>query len=107
MERVIVLGLSGCHHCDALVVGLTQEGIPFEFKDVNLNEHSSLADRMEAILKTDTYPMIIIERPEGAVYLYRVATIDEAKKTSIGYANKVGCVSTDSMVAITRKYIKK
>jgi glutaredoxin len=107
MERVIVLGLSGCRHCDSLVVSLTQEGIPFEFKDADLKEHSKLADRMEALLKTDAYPMLIIERPEGAIYLHRVDTINEAKESPLGFATKVGCVTTDSRVAITKKYIKK
>lgn len=107
MERVIVLGLSGCRHCDALVVGLTQEGISFEFKDVNLKEHSKLADKVEALLETNTYPIIILDRPQGTVYLYRVDTINEAKESSINYVTKVGCVSTDSMIAITEKYIKK
>ena len=105
MERVIVLGLGGCPHCDSLVVGLTQEGVAFDFIDANVD--GKLADRMEALLKTEVYPMIIIERSEGAVYLYRVSTVDEAKETPISYATKVGCVTTDSMIAITKKYIKQ
>jgi hypothetical protein len=79
MERVIVLGLGGCTHCDSLVVNLTQEGVAFDFIDANVD--GKLADRMEALLKTEVYPMIIIERPEGAVYLYRVSDVVEAKKT--------------------------
>ena len=105
MEKVIVLGLSGCTHCESLVVNLTQEGIPFEFRDVDLREHSNLADRMELLLKTMVYPIIIIEGLSEAKYLYRVDTMDEAKETSIGFATKVGCVSTNSMVAITKKYL--
>jgi glutaredoxin len=105
MEKVIVLGLSGCSHCDALVVNLTQEGIPFEFKDVDLKEHSNLADRMEALLDTNTYPIIIIEALDGVKYLYRVSTMDEVKETPVSFATKIGCVSTDSMVAITKKYL--
>jgi hypothetical protein len=60
---------------------------------------------MEALLNTNVYPMIIIERLDGAKYLYRVDTIDEAKETPIPFATKIGCVSTDSMVAITKKYL--
>lgn len=105
MERVIVLGLSGCKHCDSLVVGLTQEGISFDFIDADVD--STLADKMEALLKTNAYPMVIIEKSGGAVYLHRVETINEAKESPIGYATKIGCVSTDSMVAIIKKYIKK
>ena len=105
MEKVIVLGLSGCTHCEVLSKSLKEQNIPFEFKDVDLKEHSNLADRMEALLKTNNYPMIIIEKLSGAKYLYRVETIDEAKETPIPYATKIGCVSTDSMVAITKKYL--
>lgn len=105
MEKVIVLGLPKCAHCEALSKSLKEENIPFEFKDVDLKEHSDLADRMEALLRTNAYPMIIIERSSGAKYLYRVDTIEEAKETPISYATKIGCVSTDSMVAITKKYL--
>jgi glutaredoxin len=105
MEKVIVLGLSGCIHCEALSKSLKEQNIPFEFRDVDLKEHSSLADRMESLLKTNVYPVIIIERLSGAKYLYRVDTIDEAKEAPIPFATKIGCVSTDSMVAITKKYL--
>lgn len=106
MEKVIVLGLGGCSHCEALQQGLKEEKIPFKLLDVDLKENSALADRMEALLKTENYPIIIVERLEGSVYLYRVNSINEAKETPIAYATKVGCVTTDSMVAITKKYIK-
>jgi glutaredoxin len=105
MEKVIVLGLSGCTHCEALVKSLEEQKIPFEFKDVDLKEHSDLADRMEALLKTSSYPIIIVERPDGAKYLYLVDTIDEAKESPVSFATKIGCVSTNSMVAIIKKYL--
>ena len=104
MEKVTVLGLSKCSHCDTLVKSLTKEGVPFEFLDAD--RHNKLADRMEAILKTENYPMIIIERSEGAVYLYRVETLNEAKETPTGYATKIGCTTAESMAVIAKKYIK-
>jgi len=106
MEKVIVLGLSKCTHCNALVKSLTEGNIPFEFRDVDLKEHSNLADRMEALLKVSNYPMVIIEKSSGAKYLYLAPTLDEAKESPISFATKIGCVSTDSMVAIIRKYLK-
>ena len=105
MEKVIVLGLRGCVHCNALSNSLKEQKIPFEFRDVDLKEHSDLADRMEALLKTNNYPIIIVERPSGAKYLYLVDTIDEAKERPVSFATKVGCVSTNSMVAIIKKYL--
>jgi glutaredoxin len=106
MEKVIVLGLSKCEHCKALQTSLDRENIAYRLLDVDLKENSALADRMESLLKTDQYPIIIIERSEGAVYLYRVETFNEAKESLIAHATKIGCVTTDSMVAITKKYIK-
>ena len=105
MEKVIVLGLRGCTHCNALSISLKEQKISFEFKDVDLKEHSDLADRMEALLKTNNYPIIIVERLSGAKYLYLVDTIDEAKESPVWGATKVGCVSTNSMVAIIKKYL--
>ena len=106
MEKVIVLGLSGCSYCNALVESLAKANIPFEFRDVDLKEHSVLADRMEALLQTSDYPMIIIEGIGNTKSLYRVNTIDEAKESSVSFGTKIGCVSTDSMVAIVEKYLK-
>lgn len=105
MEKVIVLGLSGCTHCNTLVESLTNANIPFEFRDVDLKEYSNLADRMEALLKTNNYPMAIIEGLSEVKYLYRVDNMEEARETPISFATKIGCVSTDSMVAIIKKYL--
>lgn len=105
MEKVIVLGLSGCKHCEALQQGLVQENIPYKLVDVDLKENSNLADRMETLLKVDVYPMVIIEKLGGAVYLYRVDTLEEAKSSPIAFATKIGCPTTDSMVAMIKKYI--
>jgi glutaredoxin len=106
MEKVIVLGLRGCVHCNALSNSLEEQKIPFEFRDVDLKEHSNLADRMEALLKTNNYPIVIIEKLSGAKYLHFVSTLDEAKEVPVSFATKIGCVSTDSMVAIIKKYLK-
>ena len=105
MERVIVLGLSGCSHCETLTKALKEEKIPFDFIDADVD--GKLADRMEALLKTNNYPMVIIEKLSGAVYLYRVDSMNEAKETPIAFATKVGCTTTDSTVALIKKYIKK
>ena len=104
MEKIKVLTLNGCKHCKALLSSLEATNIPFETLDADQN--SNLADRMEAILKTENYPMIIIERSEGAVYLYRVETLNEAKETPTGYATKIGCTTAESMAVIAKKYIK-
>lgn len=104
MEKVIVLGLRGCEHCKALREGLNNKGISFQLLDAD--ENSKLADRMEVLLKTNAYPIVIIERPEGSVYLYQEDSYEKAKPSSIASAIKVGCVSIDSMIEQIKKYIK-
>jgi len=106
MEKVIVLGLRGCVHCNALSNSLKEQKIPFEFRDVDLKEHSDLADRMEALLKTNVYPMVIIERLEGNIYLYREDSYEKAVPSPVAFATKVGCVTITSMIEQIKKYLK-
>lgn len=104
MERVIVLGLSGCGHCESLSTSLKEENIPFKFIDAD--EDGKFADRMEDLLDTEEYPMVILEDLKDSVYLYRVNSIKESKVTSFKYGTKIGCISVDNMVAIVKKYVK-
>ena len=104
MEKVIVLGLPGCSHCKALIEGLDDRGILYKLLDADSN--SQLADRMESLLKTNEYPIVIVEGTRGSTYLYRVDSYEEAKSSPVVYATKVGCVSIDSMIEQIKKYNK-
>ena len=104
MERVIVLGLSGCGHCESLATSLREENISFKFMDAD--ENGKFADRMEALLGVEDYPMVILEDSKESIYLYRVSSLKEAKASSIGLGTKIGCASLDNMVAIIKKYVK-
>jgi glutaredoxin len=105
MNEVKVLALDGCNHCKTLISLLEAKNVPFELADEN--KESSLYDRMEALLKINHYPMVIIERTgSGVVYLYREDVYENTKPTPISYATKVGCVSIDNMVDQVIKYIK-
>jgi glutaredoxin len=104
MEKVIVLGLPGCSHCKALIEGLDDRGILYKLLDADSN--SQLADRMESLLKTNEYPIVIVEGTRGSTYLYRVDSYEEAKSSPVAYATKVGCVSIDSMIEQIKKYNK-
>jgi glutaredoxin len=104
MEKVIVLGLSGCSHCKALIEGLESRGI--EFKLVDADVDNKLADRMEALLKINAYPMVIVERLEGNIYLYREDSYEKAVPSPVAFATKVGCVTIASMIEQIKKYLK-
>jgi len=104
MEKVIVLGLPGCSHCKALIEGLDNRGILYKLLDADSN--GQLADRMESLLKTNEYPIVIVEGTQGSTYFYRVDSYEEAKSSPVAYATKVGCVSIDSMIEQIKKYNK-
>lgn len=105
MVKVIVLGLSGCGHCETLVSKLEEEKVPFNFLDAD--KEGKLADKLEALLNTETYPIVILENGLEKTYLYRVSSINEAK--TIHWLNgetKVGCVTVDNMVAAIKQHFK-
>ena len=105
MEKVIVLGLGGCEHCKALVEGLESKGIAFKLVDANVD--NKLADRMEALLKTNVYPIVIVEGLGGNTYLYREDSYEKAVPSPVAYATKVGCVTIASMIEQIKKYLNK
>jgi len=107
MLKVRVLGLSGCHWCRALTGELDKLSIPYSFIDVDSD--SVLADRMEALLETDQYPMTIVSNDTQA--LYYIFRPDNAanlgmKRMSEGYC-KVGCRTIDSMLANLTEILEK
>ena len=104
MEKVIVLGLPGCSHCKALIEGLDNKGILYKLLDAD--DNSQLADRIESLLKTNEYPLVIVEGTRGSTYLNRVDSYEEAKSSPVAYATKIGCVSIDSMIEQIKKYNK-
>lgn len=106
MEKVIVLGLRGCGNCNALIESLNEKNIPFEFRNADLKEHSTLADRMEALLETHIYPIVIFEGTYSTKYFYLVDSLEDAKETPISYVTKVGCISPEEIATLIEKNLK-
>lgn len=105
MVKVIVLGLSGCGHCETLVSKLEEEKVPFNFLDAD--KEDELADKLEAQLDTKVYPIVILESGMEKTYLYRVSSISEAKTVHwLNGETKVGCVTVDNMVAAIKQNFK-
>jgi hypothetical protein len=77
-----------------------------EFKLVDADVDNKLADRMEALLKINAYPMVIVERLEGNIYLYREDSYEKAVPSPVAFATKVGCVTIASMIEQIKKYLK-
>lgn len=101
------MGLPGCHWCRALTGELDELRIPYSFIDAN--ENGELADKMEALLDADEYPMILISNDSQIIYyIYRPSKVTELGLGKVSHnIYKMGCVTIDSMVSTIDEIFKK
>lgn len=99
MKKVTVLRLSGCGHCKDLVEALDKAGV--KYTSIDADENGRFADKIEEIVNTDTYPIVIIE-VEGLFpfYIFRAQTYEEVGEASLKNAVKIGTMSVESMVEV-------
>lgn len=106
MIKVKVLGLPRCSWCRALTGELDELSIPYSF--VNVDEQPQLADKLEALLETQDYPMVLLEQNyETVYYLYRP---EGSAHLGLGRAsdgcNTIGCATIDAMVSNIKNILK-
>lgn len=104
--KVRVLRLNGCGWCEEVIRQLTDLNIPFQTLDAN--KEGELADRLESLLNTLLYPIIIVDRELDTWYIYRPSDEVEINKVkAIGYNNfKLGCITIADLVKSTIKLLK-
>jgi len=96
MKKVRVLLLSGCSKCEDLCRKLDTLSISYESMDAD--DNSKLCDRIEALLNTVNYPIIILEDGEIVTYLYRVNdSTDLGKRAITDTVSKYGCLDVNQM----------
>lgn len=104
MKKVTVLRLSGCSFCEELVEKLEANNIPYIPIDANAN--GKLADKIEALLNTEIYPIVILELGNNPpFYLFRANEYDEVGESTVNGGIKVGTISIDAMVEIISNLI--
>jgi glutaredoxin len=88
--KVRVLRLGGCGWCEEISKRLVELGI--EFESIDADKEEELADRVESLLDTLLYPIIIVERPADTWYVFRPSHEREINKVvTIGPSHyKVG-----------------
>jgi glutaredoxin len=97
MKEIKVLRLSGCDWCKALVNKLKEHSI--SFSEIDVNENGSLADELEAYLKTTYYPIVIIDSEDQVTYLYRPIKAEEVGHHTLGPDMlKIGCLTVEAML---------
>lgn len=67
MFKINVVALKSCELCKKLVDALTERGLPFSIADAE--EHSSLCDMLEVLLKASTYPIVTFEIPQRVYFI--------------------------------------
>ena len=77
--QLIIFTLSGCPICKEVITELTIDGYSFEEFDCNKDKHSDIADHLEEVLKTNSYPFIFIIYPEPKI----ITTLDLNPKKPI------------------------
>lgn len=105
MNKVKVLLLSGCSYCDALTTKLDVLRIKYEAIDADVN--TTLADDIERLIQSTTYPILLLEKPPINTILFRTT---EAEKLGLHvidhHTNKLGCVTIDNMLYYLQTLLK-
>lgn len=65
--QIIIFKLHGCKVCKSLETELMVDGWSYETFDCMNDEHSTLADELEATLETNHYPIIFVTYPETKI----------------------------------------
>lgn len=105
MKKVTVLRLSGCRYCEELSNKLDNLGI--KYTSLDADEHEDFADKVEDLIGTNSYPIVIIDVPKlFPFFIYRAETMKEVGEASLKNAVKIGTLSIDSMAEITLNYYK-
>jgi len=104
MKKVTVLRLSGCGHCKDLVGALEKAGV--RYTSIDADEYGDFADKVELIVGTNSYPIVIVDLEDGnSHFLFRAEEYDETKGTSLINAAKTGVLSINELVEKILKLI--
>ena len=97
MKKIKVVLLSGCGWCAHLKDLLNANNVSFE--TIDADKESALADQLEDLLNTTSYPMVIVETDNMSSYFCKAADIADVGITSLGSKiEKIGCVDMETMV---------
>lgn len=81
--QIILFKLSGCKKCKELETELMVDGWSYESFDCNTDTHSDIADKIEATLKTQTYPICFITYPKNKILLPQSGITDKQVITNL------------------------
>jgi len=94
--KIKVLVLKGCDVCKNFIGALNKANI--EFTTIDADENDTLADYVESLTGTNTYPMVILEKPTQTAYLFRAEDAAKLGSSIVGDSEMIiGCFNADTM----------
>ena len=104
MKKIKVVRLSGCSWCESLTSQLDKLNLTYESIDANVND--DLADKLEDLLDTVSYPIVGIESPTISYYLFRPKDTKGVGRTIISNSiTKIGCLTAEEMITQIKNLI--
>ena len=95
--KIIVLTLKGCDVCKNFIGALDKANV--EYVNVDADENDTLADHVESLTRTNTYPIVALEKPTQTAYLYKADNSDQLGSHIVGSNEMViGCFNADVML---------
>ena len=97
MKKIKVVLLTGCGWCAHLKDILNANNVSFE--TIDADKEGTLADQLEDLLNTTSYPIVIVETDAMSSYIYRASDVAGVGITSLGSkTEKIGCIDMETMV---------
>lgn len=94
--KITVLTLKGCDVCKNFIGALDKANI--EYINVDADENDTLADHVESLTETNTYPIVIFEKPTQTAYLFKAEDATKLGSSIVGSNEMIiGCFSADTM----------
>lgn len=95
--KIKLLYLVGCDVCKKFMGALDKANVEYEAIDADQND--KLADYVEDLTGTNTYPILIIEKSNQIAYLFRADDAEQLKARIVGDSEMVcGFFNADSMM---------
>lgn len=95
--KIIVLTLKGCDVCKNFIGALDKANV--EYINIDADENDTLADHVESLTGTNTYPIVALEKPTQTAYLYKADNNNQLGSHIVGSNEMViGCFNTDTML---------
>ena len=95
--KIKLLYLVGCDVCKKFMEALDKASV--EYVAIDADQNDKLADYVEDLTGTNTYPILILEKPTQVAYFFRADNAEQLKSRIVSDTEMVcGFFNADSMM---------